>query len=52
MEACGKLHMYNAEDVFELLKFHDKELTLDHYVEIWKKALSKELRKLRNLSLS
>jgi hypothetical protein len=35
-EACVKIHTYSAEDVFELLKSHDKELILDHYIEIWK----------------
>jgi len=37
-EACVKIYTYNAEDVFELLKSHDKELILDHYVEIWKES--------------
>ena len=36
IETRVKLHMYNAEDVFELLKSHDKELILDHCVEISK----------------
>ena len=36
IEARVKLHTYNAEDVFELLKSHDNELILDHYVEISK----------------
>jgi len=35
-EACVKLHMYNVEEAFELLKSHEKKLILDHYVEIWK----------------
>jgi hypothetical protein len=37
-EACVKLYIYIAEDVFELLKSHDKELILDHYIEIWKES--------------
>jgi hypothetical protein len=34
IEACVKLHMYNAEDLFELLKSHDKELMLNHCINL------------------
>ena len=37
-EACVIIHTYNAKDVFKLLKSHDKELILDHYVEMWKQS--------------
>ena len=37
-EACVKLRTYNAKDVFELLKSHDKELILNHYVQISKES--------------
>jgi hypothetical protein len=28
--------MYDAEDFFELLNSHDKEIMLDNHVDIWK----------------
>lgn len=34
--------MYNAEYVFQLLNFNDKELMLDNLVEIWKQSTFEE----------
>jgi hypothetical protein len=31
--------MCDAEDVFEWLKSHDQDLTLNHLVEIWKQCM-------------
>jgi hypothetical protein len=38
------VHTYNAEDVFELLNFHDQELTLDHRFETRKKLINLSLK--------
>jgi hypothetical protein len=38
-----KVYMYRAEDVFELLNIHDKELMLDHHLEIQKQSAIEEI---------
>ena len=52
IEACVIIHTYNAKDVFELLKSHDKELILDHYVEIWKQSTLQGAQKAEELESS
>lgn len=44
--------MYDSEDVFELLIYHDQDLTLKHSLEIWKQSATEEAGKLMKLSLS
>jgi hypothetical protein len=41
--------MYDAEDVFEWLKNHDQDLTLNHLVEIWKQCALEEAEEAREL---
>jgi hypothetical protein len=44
--------MIDTEGVFELLIYHELDLTLDHLVQIQKHVPLKKLRTLRNLFLS
>jgi hypothetical protein len=44
--------MIDTGGVFELLSYHELDLTLDHLVEIRKQVPLKKLRTLRNLHLS
>lgn len=47
----AQIRTYDIEDIFEPMKSHDQEFTLNHILEFGKNTLLQKLRKL-DLSLS
>ena len=43
-QVCKFTHMIDTEGVFELLNYHEQDLTLNHIVEIWKQSAAEEAK--------